>query len=343
MTTKIEETLRGAGSPPPPSHNLLTQVPAEKLTRPAGMYGGIVLDALQIIAAGLAGFFYYTLLAGKGAVVWIVLAVAFFALVSLFEVLLMHGFGRRIAVLAASSALLPAFFYGTQGTMAASVASAVFLLFLWGEVHARREATGGLRIRFFRIARVHYTKLMTAVVFAFVVLYVPRLNEGALVSQETFERFFGPSAAAAERFYPELTVTDSVETFAESLVRFRWERDPAYQTLTAAEQRKFVEQAKAETLKSIRDTLGFPVASGDSFVGAAYQLTLHTLGRWQKELGNLFPLGWVVAAFLIVRGFGALFYWAVASFAFFLYHFLLAAGALRVSYEPRNREMVEFA
>lgn len=330
-------------SPLPPKPNFASQVKPEVINRPPGFYKAIALDVFAVAAAVALSFSYRLYLDGGLNITILVLSIFPFALLSLFETLFTKGFWRRFTVITLEVFALASFFYDQPRNFLLSVVAGAFVFLIWGEIESRRELRNSLDIRFFRVARLHLKKFSTALALVLVLLYLPRFDSATpLVSQPTFDGFFGAAARAVGKIYPEINFNASVGEFAESIARLQLGVDSKFKILPPVDQENTIQFFADQIITSFKKNLGIEIGASKPLNNLFYDFTTTVLGDWQKKSAGGFIIGWAIGVFLIIRGFGTLFYWLTGLIGFFLFHFMIAANIATVLYESHNKEVAEF-
>lgn len=334
-----------------PSQNLIKninlidrKVSEETVFRPRGFYQSLVLDAFTVLSAGSVSYAYSRYLAGSGRLWTVLAAVGFFALFSAFEMLLRKQLWRRIFVLALEIVALLSFFYFLSTTLLSVVGVAAFLFLLWGDVVGHRELDNALEVRFFRATKPLLGKLITALVFMAIVLYLPQWSpEKSFFSEQTFRAFFQSVADVANRFYPEVQFNASFRDLAESIARLNLEQNADFRNLVPSARKEVLAKTTDEIAVSFGKTLGMDIEGGESPSAVFYRFLIGVLRGWQQSFGNAFMAAWAVAVFLIARGFGAIFRIIVSFIIFLVYHALLAVNVIHIVGESRMHEVVEYS
>ena len=346
--TLINLEKTGQASPAAPSsqesQNLIHSVREEKVPLPAGFWASIVLDVLAVASAALTGWFYGQYVGGGGSFLRVILGLALFSLFSVFEMLLTKSVRRRFVVLVLEVAALLAFFVGTPARYLAAAGIGALILFLWGEFAGRREMENSLEIKFFRIVKPQLTKYMTGLVFVGILLYLPHVGAGTdIFSESQFTALFNWTTGVTANFYPEFTLTGSVQELTQSVAQSKLKTMAEYRALSPALQVQSVEQTAAQLVTDLGKMLNMSVKADQSVAAVLYAFLMQVLGQWERQLGGQFLLVWALAAFFIVRGLGIFFYLIVSFVSLVVYEGLLAANVITVAAESRMHEVVRFS
>lgn len=324
--------------------NLITQVPATRVVRPRGFYKSIVFDALTVISAVGVSYLYRRYLGGTASTLLLMGGLALFSIFSALQIFVTKEFSRRSFVMVLQVIALVSFFWSWPIQTLGSLILLLLFFLAWGELKSRRELHNGLSIRFFKVVRPQFTKLTTAVVLMFLILYLPQWDtKNIFVSEKNFEYVFSWATGIVNNFYPELDFSSSVGNLMKSVTRLQVGGTSAFLNLPTNVREQVIDQGARQLLENVRKSVGFVLEEGQSTTEVFYGLALETLKGWHERFGGGFVAAWVVVAFLVIRGFGTLFYWAVSALAFLVYQLFLAMDILRVTGESRTHEVIEFS
>ncbi len=314
--------------------------------RPHGFYQSLALDALTVFAAALTGYFYrgFTNDLSWWTFLYAVLGFFFLAMCSVFQMLLLRNWERRVFILALEMAAIVGFFYTESWLSLLGIAAAGFLLFLWGEASSRRELKNDLEIRFFRTVRPQLSKLITGIVLMAILLYLPLWDaKKSFFSEETFGALFSWSAGLAQNFYPELTLDASVGEFARSVARLELSNQAEFSGLPSEVKEATLNQAEGLVLKSLEGTFKIALKKSDTMRHAAYGLVIDALAALQEKFRDTFLFIWAAAVFLFLRGFGVVTHVILSFSAAMLYQLFLGMNLIHIAGESRTQEVVEYS
>lgn len=326
--------------------NLLKQVSAERILRPAGYYQSFALDFLLIASAAAFGFTYRMFLE-NGAAAPVAAASVAFLIFSAFEVVLAKSLGRRCLILVLEAAAALFFFrdlYPAHAALLAGAAAALVLLPIWGYLASRAAASNALALRFLKIIRPAGRKTVTALSLAMVLLYLAQLNEKSVFIPETyFKTTFAWAANAAKDFYPEIDFNATVDGFAESAAKYQLAGNPDFKRLAPAPQDQALAQVAAQVEGAIRGYLTISFSGKDSLSDVLYRYAANTVAGWQKKFGAWFALVWAIIAFLVIRSIGEVVRWLSVLLSYGIYQLLLATNVIRIKGEAVMKESLEFS
>lgn len=324
--------------------NLIRATSAEKIIRPAGFYLSIALDAFVLGSAVLSGFFYRGYLRNDISVFWVVFFFFLFALASVFGMLLTKNLTRRLSVLGLATLGIAVFFYDLPFTFLAGSALAAFGFLVWGEMLSRGELQNTMNIKFFKAVRPQLNKLITAMAFLAVLLYLPQWSAtGDLISPAAFERIYGFSARVTTLLYPELNLNSSVEAFSKSFAGFQLKTNLAFLQLLPAAKERAVTEATKQVLTRFTEWANVEVSPLDPLSSLFYKVFVKNLASWQEKLGDQLLFVWGIIIFFLVRGVGGILHLVVSGVAFFIYQSLIAANFIKVVGESRMHETLEYS
>lgn len=324
--------------------NLIRQVSSESPRLEPGFYKQLVFDVLTVASAGGVGYIYEGFIGDRFSLAALLALVAAFAVFSALQLFFTSNFSRRVSVLALETVALFVPFYGATDLKLLAVAAAVtFVLFFFGETTGRRTIENSLEIRFLKSTRPVFAKLTTALILAFIILYAPRVGpDNIFVSRETFRGFFDWAAGLVGSFYPDVRLNSTFSELAEGVARTQLKGDPRFRELTPAVQEQALKQAAVQVSQALGQSLGIEIKPDEPVSETFYDFIAGYLSGLAARYGNLFLVGWGVAIFFVLRGFGTIFYWVTGILAFVIYQILLASGFVHIAGETRTREVVEW-
>ena len=326
------------------SQNLVRQTLAvEPPKAHPGKYKGIALDVLSVVAAVSFSYFYKSFLDHGANALLPVACFAVFAVSSVLDTVIMKPFKRRFLVIVLSTVGLLGFFWDKDPAILGISAAVVLGFFLWGELSSRNELNNTLGIRFFRTAEPLTAKIVTAFVLMLTLLYLPGLSSAnVFISEKSFDRLFQWTSGLLQQFYPEVTINTNIEQFAEDLVRYQFESNPAFKALPPTIQEKTIAQGVLEVVANISKRLGTTVSNEQTLSKVTYQFVSTTFKGWLDRFGKWFWIAWIFAVFLVVRTVGFVIAAVISIIAFIVYQLLFAFEIIEIAGESRTHEVVKF-
>jgi hypothetical protein len=328
----------------PLSQNLVRHTLAVEPPKSApGKYKGIALDILSVAAAASFGYFYRRFLDQEANVLLPVASFAVFAVTSVLDTVIMKPFKRRFLIIALSTLGLLGFFWDKDPVILGICTAVVLGFFVWGELSSRHELNNALKIRFFRTAELLTAKIVTAFVLMLTLLYLPGLSSAnTFISEKSFDKIFQWTASLLQQFYPEVAIDTNVQQFAEDLVRYQFENNPAFKALPPTVQEKAIAQGAREIVANMSKRLGGTVSSEQNVSKVAYQFVSETFKGWIERFGKWFWIAWIFAVFLVVRTVGFMLAAVISILAFIVYQLLFAFEIIEIAGESRTHEVVRF-
>ncbi len=316
--------------------------PKSPFAQPA-FYKPLIFDVLAIASALWVGHSYAQFLSDASVGLMLVIALGVFSLFSSIQVVLTKSFRRRMVVLVlqAIAILIP---FRDYGVTVLSVAAGVYLLFAaWGELLTYGELENNIEIRFFKSLHPCFRKLTTALVLVMLILYLPNWNEKhAFVPKENFQGMYAGAATLAKSFYPDVDFNSTFEALARGLARVELQKNPAFKDLSDASKETIIAQTASSTMDSVGKNIGAPISPEDSASDVLYNSILKLLADLKVRFGQSFLLVWALIAFLVIRGFGTIFYWIVLTLSFILYELLITSGFIKIIGITTSHEIVDF-
>ena len=303
----------------------------------------LVLDLFGVIAAFVAGWSYFEFMKGS----WPLAAplVAFLAIIVIFtiESLLEKDAWRRTGILLLETIALVAPFYASDLRFLSAAAAAAFI-FLWiGHLQCRSELDHGTTIRFFKSTHGVAAKVVTALFIAGIVLYLPRVDSGAVfIGESEFTVIFNWAAGIAGNIYPTLSLTGSFADFSASVAREGMVGNATFDAMTPKDQVAVLASSTVQVEESLSKFVGGMPLASSTMSDVAYHSIQTALQGWRTRFSVWFTIGWGVSAFVILRSIGALAVWVGQLLSMVVYELLLASGVIRIMEEPQTKEVLEF-
>ncbi|MBI5221120.1 MAG: hypothetical protein HY978_04805 [Candidatus Liptonbacteria bacterium] len=326
--------------------NLLKETPAERIARPAGFYQEIVLDALTVISATFLGFGLAAYLEDRWSLWSLVAALAPFTTCAVLGNIIRTGLGRRLLIVMIAVLAFSIPFWNWPDANLPWVIGVAAVTFAWGALASRQEAESGLRLRFFRAARLQIGKIVTGLTVVAILLYLPRYSAlPAPISDNTFRQFFAWTTDIASNFYQEIRFNTDVGTLLKDLARYSLElqENLSYRNLPPDIQKEFLDKATDQLLEKSRTATQLNIKPEDSVESVAYRLASGAVGKWRQMFGGWFLVFWAAGVFLVMRGVGVFATWLLILAAFFIYQALLGMNILGLTGEGATREVVKWS
>ncbi len=326
-----------------PKQNLVKPISTEQIRTSGTFRKKLALDIFAVLSAFAVGYSYHLFLEGRWSLLPVVLSGLAFSVLSTLELFLTTPFKRRLFIIILQIVALLILFYQTPLYTLLLVTGFMFLLFLWGEFQARSLRNNMLRLRVFRVSRYQLHKVITALIFMMIILYLPQWDGTQIfLPERTFASIYGWGTGVAHSFYSEFDFSSSAQKLAESVLRLQVKDDPMFLRLPLAEQNKFIAERARELIAQISKNTGVPISPAENLHGALYRLIVSVLNEWHAQYGVWFVVGWAIAAFLIAQGIGVIVNWFAAGAAFLCIELLLAMDVLVIATESQVREMLDF-
>ncbi|MEK9180262.1 MAG: hypothetical protein AAB897_02525 [Patescibacteria group bacterium] len=323
--------------------NLIKQVSPQAVQLQPKFYKQLVFDFFSVAAAGVLGYLYREYLSGGLSLVTLLGGLALFAIISTLQVFFTKDLRRRLFVMILETIAILLSFWGHNWKLLGTAALVLLVFRFWGEILGKRELESSLEIRFFTTARPVLSKFTTALIVAFIVLYVPFWSpEKVFVSQGTFDGFVNWFSNVVGGFYPSIRLNTTFGEFVNGLAKSQLQSESAFTSLSPGAQEQALNQTASQVAASLSKGLGIEVDLNAPVSGTFYQYIINLLRDWHARFGNAFVAAWAISIFFVFRGFGAIFYWLAGIFAFIIYQILLASGFIHVIGETRTHEVIDW-
>ncbi len=323
--------------------NLIDKVKTQsRFTRPA-FYKPLILDILTIISALWFGYAYMQFLGGSEGALTLVISLGIFSIFSTLQIFFTKAFNRRMFIIILQTICILIPFYGHSITYLA-VAAGIYMFFtVWGELLAYGELENNIEIRFFKVARPYLKKLTTALVLLMIVLYLPQWDEKrAFIPQDSFRSLYGWAAGVTKSFYPDIDFNSTFISLTRSLARVELQKNQEFKSLTEANKETMIQDISNQIATSTSKSLGIAISAEDQTSDVFYNSIVKLFASLKDRFKESFLLVWALAAFLLIRGLGVIFYWIVMLISFILYELLLTSGWIRILGVAKTHEVIDF-
>lgn len=322
----------------------MKQVPAERIVRPGGFYLSIFWDILSVGLAVLTSWAYHRYLVMESSL-WMPAVAAFvFALFSIFPMLMTKSRNRRIGVSIAQVAGLMSFFWYEPVLLLVSVGTASVFFVLWGDYASRDLLRNGLNFKFSRVTSPYVNKLITAITFLAVMLFLPQWQaEQGFLSRPNFQYVFEYSANFVNQFYPELKLKSTFGEFAKSFVRLQYKGNPVFEQMPTSAKEKAVADASVQFQEGMQRSWNMELSEGASLGDIFYQYLIQLFEKWRGNFGERFLAAWAIAMFFIVRAGGFIASLVIGSLGYFFFQLLLAMDVIHLYGESAMQEQLEYS
>lgn len=328
----------------PLTHNLLKPISSVELTRPPGFWTSIGVDVFAVLGALAFGFLYRSYMQGELGIVSAFVGGGIFLITSVFPAMLTRSWSRRMLIFLLQLLFFFVLFWDKGLAVVGSAATVIFVFGLWGELTLRHELKENMAVRFIKLSQVYYSKVLTGVVLAVVILYYPMLDATKIyVPQGLVAGAFEWSSTFVHKIYPEVDLNNSFGTFIKSIAKLSLSDKPEFKSLTPSDQEHYLDQTYLGMLETVEKSIGSVIDAEQSVAEVLYKFLNSLFEGWKQKFGDLFFAVWVIAVFLVVRSFGVIFAWAVSLIAFLIYQVLIVSKMLRVVGESRIKEVLEYS
>jgi hypothetical protein len=303
----------------------------------------MVLDAIGIVLAFVAGYAYFKFLEGSWPLLAPVCAFILFAIALTLEALLERKIWRRIGILVIEVIALFISFYAFDARIVAVSAVIAFIFLFIGYLQGRSELDHGTTIRFFRSTHGVAAKAVTAALLVAIILYLPASNFGRVfVGESEFRVFFNWAAGLAGDFYPTISFTGSFGSFAQSVAKGEFAGNATFEALAPGDQSAAISAAAGQIESNLSKSLGVTLTATSSTSDVVYNAIIKMFQEWSGRFSVWFTAGWAIALFLVLRSISVVFVWIGQFLTMIVYELLLAAGIIRIAEEPQTKETIEF-
>ena len=307
-----------------------------------------VLAVFSVVSLSAFGYFFklffqsgkenLLLISGLFAVIFLI----FFTLQTLF----IKSLKISSLVIFLSCVGLAAVFYDIANSAILIGVALVFLALFSGNINGVRELKNSLKISFWKINKTVLPKAVAAIFLFISIVYIygsSGTSEEFFISQQNFEKIIlSPSIIVAQKFYPEIDPSLTINELAVNLAKKQIEESPKLNILPSTVKKIMINQAAGELESQIGEFLSIPESAGkkSTISETIYETLKNKFNAFPKNLKSLILIGIVLTIFLTL-GVLALPIRIIISFlAFIVYEILLALGFANVELEGRSKEII---
>jgi hypothetical protein len=324
--------------------DLLRQTKPEEKSLPKGFFKLLVFDLFEILLAFVCGFVFRKFLADEVSMYAVLAAAALWFAVSAFSALLTTSALRRFSVIVLNAAAFLILFRHYNTAVLAAAAAIIILFFFWGDLDARSQYANALKFRFNLFGRLKFGKMLTGLLLAAIILYIPSLKNGKpLLSEKSFDAVYASTATTMKAVYPAIDLNGNVGAFSRYMARESLSRgNPEFASFTPDVQDKMIDEAAVEVRKQAGNILNLTLDTEEPLRQVFYKYMNGMLQNSRESFGASFDVLWGLLLFVLIRGIGVFFVWAAGLVSFLVYQGLLATGVLAVAAESQSKETVIF-
>ena len=307
-----------------------------------------VLAVFSVVFFSAFGYFFklffqggeknFLLISGLSAIIFLI----FFTLQTLF----IKSFKISFLMIFLSCVGLAAVFYDIANSAILTGIALVFLALFFSNLNGVRELKNSLKINFWKINKTVLPKAVAAIFLFISIVYIyghSEANEEFFISQQNFEKIIlSPSIIVAQKFYPEIDPSLSINELAVNLAKKQIEESPELNILPSAVKKTMVNQAAAELESQINGFLSIPESTGKKLTvsEAIYKTLKNKFNALPENLKSLILIGVVLTIFLTLEVLALPIRLIISFLAFIVYEIFLAFGFANVELEGRSKEII---
>jgi len=307
-----------------------------------------VLAVFSVVSLSAFGYFFklffqggkenFLLISGLSAIVFLI----FFTLQTLF----IKSLKINSLIIFLSCVGLAAIFYDIANFAILTGIVLVFLALFFGNINGVRELRNSLKINFWKINKTVLPKAVAAIFLFISIIYIygnSAVNGEFFISQRNFEKIvLSPSIIIAQRFYPEINTSLTINELAVNLAKKQIEESSELNVLPSTVKKTMVNQAAAELEKQIGGFLNIPESAGkkSTISETLYETLKNKFNAFPENIKSLILIGVVLAIFLTLEVLALPIRLIISSLTFIVYEILLAFGFANVELEGRSKEII---
>lgn len=307
-----------------------------------------VLAVFSVVSLSAFGYFFklffqggkenLLLISGLFAVIFLI----FFTLQTLF----IKNLKISSLVTFLSCVGLAAIFYDIANSAILIGIALVFLALFSGNINGVRELKNSLKVNFWKINKTVLPKAIAAIFLFLSIIYIygnSGTNGEFFISQQNFEKIIlSPSIIVAQKFYPEIDPSLTIDELAVNLAKKQIEESPELNILPSTVKKMMVNQAAGELESQIKGFLSIPESVGKKLTisEAIYKTLKDKFNAFPENIKSLILIGVVLTLFLTLEVLALPIRLIISFLAFIVYEILLALGFANVELEGRSKEII---
>ncbi len=307
-----------------------------------------VLAVFNVVSLSAFGYFFklffqggkenLLLISGLSAIIFLI----FFTLQTLF----IKSLKISSLIIFLSCVGLAAIFYDIANSAILMGVALVFLALFSGNLNGVRELKNSLKISFWKISKTVLPKAVAAIFLFISIIYIygnSGTNGGFFISQQNFEKIIlSPSIIVAQKFYPEIKPSLTINELAVNLAKKQIEESPELNILPSTVKKIMVNQAAGELEIQIKGFLSIPESAGKKLTisEAIYETLKDKFNAFPENIKSLILIGVVLTLFLTLEVLALPIRLIISFLAFIIYEILLAIGFANVELEGRSKEII---
>jgi hypothetical protein len=310
---------------------------------PPGYYIRSLLDIFSVALAFVVGMAYYWYLDGSLPAYVAPAAFIPFAILAIMQVFLGKGGGWRLIVILLEALVMVLPFFRTAPGLLVGVFTAVSVLLLRADLHARAEIEESTRVRFYRVAKSVANTTLIAVVLFMVAMYVSRASaQNLFLSEQSFNGVFRWTANEVKKYYPHIDLNSSVQQFASRMTDNELKKNEAFSSLSTEQQQKVFEKSVSGIIENMKVIFGPRINPDDNIARTAYLAIIERFENLQRRYGAWFLIAWAFLIMVIVHNVGFIVTLPTIFIAYLLYLALAGMRTFEIAQESTSQEKISF-
>lgn len=305
----------------------------------------VILAILEIGSAFLLGFYgQQTLLNFNYQNLLFFLAdFVFFLIISFFVVILAKEFIWPSIIFFLASGTASLVFYEKFSSILLVAALAMWLFLLWGRNRIRAELKDSLKIKFFRLAKVFFSKAVFGIaVFLTLIVYLTIATENFPVSFPYFQLLLQPSEKTLAFFIPDFNLQKPLQIILNQLAENQLTKAvPNFENLPLVSRNLLIKEFVQEGfLKTIEQFAGPGIDLQQPAVQTIFNVLQTKFGQLSDKNQTAVIVGVFIFFFLLLKTILLPLKWLASLIGFFIYLLLLAFDFIDVSLEASSKEII---
>ncbi len=312
------------------------------------MFKIAVLAVFSVVSLSVFGYFFKLFFQGGEGKLFLIsgLSAIIFLIFFTLQTLFIKSLKINSLIIFLSCVGLAAIFYNIVNSAILIGIALVFVALFFGNINGVRELRNSLKINFWKINKTVLPKAVAAIFLFISIIYIygnSAVNGEFFISQQNFEKIvLSPSIIVAQRFYPEINLSLTINELAVNLAKKQIEESSELNILPLAVKKTMVNQAAAELEKQISGFLSIPESTGkkSTISETLYEVLKNKFNAFPENIKSLVLIGVVLTIFLTLEVLALPIRLIISILTFIIYEILLSFGFASVELEGRSKEII---
>ncbi|OHB22462.1 MAG: hypothetical protein A2939_02785 [Parcubacteria group bacterium RIFCSPLOWO2_01_FULL_48_18] len=266
-----------------------------------------------------------------------------FSVIFFLQSLFLKSFGRLSWMVFLNAVALSVPFYDRFSQSLLLAAVVVYLLLLLAARAGWSELRLLLKVRFFRLCRRVFPKVITVMALFISLVFYIGLQEGktAAFNKDVFYAYMlNPLEGLLRSIIPDFDFEQTGDEIIADIVTQRLEDSAEAKSLTASVKKQVIEKSVSQTRDQIESFLNIDIDFKKTAGDGLYELFTEQIVKTSGLGGWIVGGSIVLLAFLVLKALGIVFGYTLVFVSFIVFELLIAVDFARIVLESRTREII---